>query len=258
MPRWTVRLPDAISNLVNGAPAALDTLNELAIALQDNDSEIASLVTSVSEKLAKSANLSDLADAAVARTSLGLDDMAQQNAGARGNYRRHHQWRNPGRGQLLRWLVFSSGAQRRRVLYRRISRKGSSPSIRLMASSMPMCRGRWLSLVVCRLLRMRRPMAGQYVRQDNGWQPAAAGGGDWTLLATGNFPAGNAEYVFPVTFTSEYSLYKVMLLNVACDGSSNTQMELLASSDGSTWQTGSFDYKYRFNDTTQSSSFDHH
>ena len=91
---------------------------------------------------------------------------------------------------------------------------------------------------------------GQYVRQDNGWQPAAAGGGDWTLLATGNFPAGNAEYVFPVTFTSEYSLYKVMLLNVACDGSSNTQMELLASSDGSTWQTGSFDYKYRFNDTT--------
>jgi hypothetical protein len=95
---------------------------------------------------------------------------------------------------------------------------------------------------------------GQYVRQDNGWQPAAAGGGDWTLLASGNFPTGNAEYVFPVTFTSEYSLYKLMMLNVTCDGSSNTQMELLASSDGATWQTGSFDYKYRFNDTTQSSS----
>jgi hypothetical protein len=76
------KIADAISNLVSGAPTALDTLNELATALQGNDSEIATLVTSVSEKLAKSANLSDLADAAAARTNLGLDDMAQQNAGA--------------------------------------------------------------------------------------------------------------------------------------------------------------------------------
>ena len=200
MPRWTVRLPDAISNLVNGAPAALDTLNELAIALQDNDSEIASLVTSVSRSWLK------------VRTCQILPMLRWLGPVSVWTI-----WRSKtpvpvaitgGTINGVTWTGAASemaGIQLRRSaspgLYRRISRKGSSPSIRLMASSMPMCRGRWLSLVVCRLLRMRRPMAGQYVRQDNGWQPAAAGGGDWTLLATGNFPAGNAEYVFPVTFT---------------------------------------------------------
>lgn len=35
----------AINNLVNGAPAALDTLNELAVAVQSNDSELAAFVS---------------------------------------------------------------------------------------------------------------------------------------------------------------------------------------------------------------------
>jgi len=76
------KIADAIDALVNGAPAALDTLNELATALQDNDSEIAALVTSVADKLAQSANLSDLADVAAARTNLGLGSMALQDATA--------------------------------------------------------------------------------------------------------------------------------------------------------------------------------
>ena len=123
-----------------------------------------------------------------------------------------------------------------------------------MASSIPRVAGQIVVIGSVSFIEDAPADGGQYVRQGNGWSPAAAGGGDWTLLAAGDFPAGDTEYTFPVSFTSEYSLYKLMLLNVTCDGSSNTQMELLASSDGVTWQTGSFDYKYRFNDTTQSSS----
>jgi len=76
------RIATAINNLVAGAPAALDTLNELATALNDNDSEIAALTTGLGDKMAKAANLSDVADIPTARTNLGLGSMAQQNANA--------------------------------------------------------------------------------------------------------------------------------------------------------------------------------
>ena len=76
------RIATAINNLVAGAPAALDTLNELANALNDNDSEIAALTTGLGDKMAKAANLSDVADVPTARTNLGLGSMAQQNANA--------------------------------------------------------------------------------------------------------------------------------------------------------------------------------
>jgi hypothetical protein len=68
----------AISNLVNGAGAALDTLKELADAL-GND---ASFATTVSTNLGNKADrtLSNLTDNGTARTNLGLGSIATQAA----------------------------------------------------------------------------------------------------------------------------------------------------------------------------------
>ena len=70
----------AITAVINGAPGALDTLNELAAAL-GNDGNFATTITNgLAEKLAKASNLSDLTDAAAARSNLGLGSMAIQAA----------------------------------------------------------------------------------------------------------------------------------------------------------------------------------
>lgn len=62
----------AVNALVASAPVALDTLNELAAAL-GNDANFAATITAlINSKLAKSANLSDLTDAAAARANLGI------------------------------------------------------------------------------------------------------------------------------------------------------------------------------------------
>ena len=61
-----------IANLVDTAPATLDTLNELAAALGDDANFAATTASALGEKLAKASNLSDLANAATARTNLGL------------------------------------------------------------------------------------------------------------------------------------------------------------------------------------------
>jgi hypothetical protein len=62
----------AIAALLNSAPGALDTLDELAAALGDDANFASTMTTALAGKAAKSANLSDLTDAAAARTNLGL------------------------------------------------------------------------------------------------------------------------------------------------------------------------------------------
>lgn len=61
----------AIAALLNSAPGALDTLDELAAALGDDPNFAASVTNALAGKLAKASNLSDLTDAAAARTNLG-------------------------------------------------------------------------------------------------------------------------------------------------------------------------------------------
>lgn len=70
----------AVAGVINGAPGALDTLNELAAAL-GNDGNFATTITNgLAEKLAKASNLSDLTNVATARSNLGLGTIATQNA----------------------------------------------------------------------------------------------------------------------------------------------------------------------------------
>ena len=72
----------AITAVIGAAPAALDTLVEIATAL-NNDASIAStLTTSIATKLTRASNLSDLTDIAAARSNLALGSMALQNSNA--------------------------------------------------------------------------------------------------------------------------------------------------------------------------------
>lgn len=62
-----------VAGVVDTAPAALNTLNELAAALGDDANFATTTATSIGEKLAIASNLSDLNNAATARTNLGVD-----------------------------------------------------------------------------------------------------------------------------------------------------------------------------------------
>ena len=68
-----------VAGLVNGAPDDLNTLHELADALAEDASFSATVTTSIGNKLAKASNLSDLTNAATARTNLGLGTAATIN-----------------------------------------------------------------------------------------------------------------------------------------------------------------------------------
>jgi hypothetical protein len=77
----TSAVATAISNVINAAPAALDTLKELADALGSDASFSTTVTTSLSGKLTTANNLSELtATASTARANLGLGTMATQSA----------------------------------------------------------------------------------------------------------------------------------------------------------------------------------
>tara|TARA_A100000172_G_scaffold32076_1_gene19212 strand:- start:22039 stop:29682 length:7644 start_codon:yes stop_codon:yes gene_type:complete len=70
----------SVSDLVDSAPGALNTLNELAAAINDDSSFSSTITTSIGTKLTKSSNLSDLTNAGTARSNLGVDAAGTDNS----------------------------------------------------------------------------------------------------------------------------------------------------------------------------------
>ena len=66
----------AITAITTGAPSLLNTLDELAAALGDDANFATTTATSLGQKLVKTSNLSDLANAGTARSNLGLGTAA--------------------------------------------------------------------------------------------------------------------------------------------------------------------------------------
>ena len=60
-----------IDALIDSAPGALDTLNELALAVQENDGEIATALAQLATSMRGANNLSELTDPAQARANIG-------------------------------------------------------------------------------------------------------------------------------------------------------------------------------------------
>ena len=70
----------AIGALIDAAPGAMDTLNELAAALGDDPNFATTVTNALAGKLSAASNLSDLPNKATARTNLGLGSIATQAA----------------------------------------------------------------------------------------------------------------------------------------------------------------------------------
>ena len=75
----------AITAITNGAPSLLNTLDELAAALGDDANFATTTATSLGEKLVKTSNLSDLANAGTARSNLGLGAAAVKTVATDGS-----------------------------------------------------------------------------------------------------------------------------------------------------------------------------
>jgi hypothetical protein len=72
----------AVAGLVDAAPGALDTLNELAAALGDDPNFASTITAGLAGKLAAASNLAELPNTATARSNLGLGSLATQGANA--------------------------------------------------------------------------------------------------------------------------------------------------------------------------------
>ena len=72
----------AIGALIDAAPGAMDTLNELAAALGDDPNFATTVTNALAGKLSAVSNLSDLPNKTTSRSNLGLGSMATQNANA--------------------------------------------------------------------------------------------------------------------------------------------------------------------------------
>ena len=70
----------AIGALIDAAPGAMDTLNELAAALGDDPNFASNVTNALAGKLAAASNLADLPNKTTARSNLGLGSMATQAA----------------------------------------------------------------------------------------------------------------------------------------------------------------------------------
>ena len=68
----------AIAALIDAAPGAMNTLNELAAALGDDPNFASSVTNALAGKLAAASNLSYLPNKGAARSNLGLGSMATQ------------------------------------------------------------------------------------------------------------------------------------------------------------------------------------
>ena len=76
----TAFVQDRVDTIIGNAGSTLDTLGELSASLANDQDALSSLTTTVGTKLAKSSNLSDLADASTARTNLGVDAAGTDNS----------------------------------------------------------------------------------------------------------------------------------------------------------------------------------
>ena len=68
----------AIGAMIDAAPGAMDTLNELAAALGDDPNFATTVTNALAGKLATASNLADLPNKGTARSNLGLGSMATQ------------------------------------------------------------------------------------------------------------------------------------------------------------------------------------
>ena len=71
----------AVAALVDSSPAALDTLNELAAALNDDPNFAATMTAELSKKMDKASNGADIPDVAAFLANLGVKDAAKRAVG---------------------------------------------------------------------------------------------------------------------------------------------------------------------------------